>query len=158
MKTDDLGQSYKYVDNDKITPHMLTLHELGELIRRMGIQLGFRPVPEHQVTSDQTKTGKRYIDWVWKDAKTNKVIAAFEIEGANCGMPAVNKDSNSLGAIRCKFKYVLLYQARKDKHLKLKAEIKKELKKLTSKKITLLLDTDLMGSDIKEFMKQFKTA
>ncbi len=158
MKTDDLGQTYKYAANDKITPHMLTLHELGELIRRMGIQLGFRPVAEHQVSSKQTKSKKRYIDWVWKDAKTNKVIAAFEIEGANCGMPAVNKDSNSLCAAKCKFKYVLLYQARKDKRLTLRDDIKKEFKKLTSKRIKLLLDTDLMDGGIDKFMEPFQTA
>jgi len=155
MEFIDLGKSCDYAKNDAIKPGMLTLHELGELIRRQGLELDLRPVAEHPVPSKETVKGKRYIDWVWKDSN-GKVVAAFEIEGANCGQQAVDKDSDSLGNIKCKFKAVLLYQVRKDTHLKLSDNIEKEFKKLKKKRITLWKDTELMEDELKLFKQSFQ--
>jgi len=117
MEFIDLGKSCDYAKNDAIKPGMLTLHELGELIRRQGLEL---------------------------------------IEGANCGQQAVDKDSDSLGNIKCKFKAVLLYQVRKDTHLKLSDNIEKEFKKLKKKRITLWKDTELMEDELKLFKQSFQ--
>jgi hypothetical protein len=155
MEFEDLGNSYDDAENDAIKRDMLTLHELGELIRRLGLKLELRPVAEHPVPSKETVKGKRYIDWVWKDSK-GKVVTAFEIEGANCGQQAVDKDADSLGNIKCKFKAVLLYQVRKDNHLKLSNNIEKEFNKLKKKHITLWKDTELMEDELKSFKHSFQ--
>jgi hypothetical protein len=155
MEFENLGNSCDYTENDAIKRDMLTLHELGELIRRLGLELKLRPVVEHPVPSEETVKGKRYIDWVWKDSK-GKVVAAFEIEGANCGKAAVKKDSDSLGNIKCKFKAVLLYQVRKDKHLKLSNKIKEAFEELDEKGITLWKDTELMEDELELFKPFFQ--
>lgn len=157
MEFEGLGNSHIYTDNTKIEPNMLTLHELGELIRRQGLELDLRPVAEHPVPSKETVKGKRYIDWVWKDSN-GKVVAAFEIEGANCGQQAVDKDSDSLGNIKCKFKAVLLYQVRKDTHLKLSDKIEDKFKELKKKRITLWKDTDLMVDELERFKHSFRAS
>lgn len=153
IKTNDLGQTHELANNDKITEHMLTKHELGELIRRAGIHLGFRPITEYRVRIDQTQS--RDIDWVWLNTKTNKIIAAFEIEGADCGNTEVSKDLESLGNIDAGFKAVLLFQARKDEYLKPKDITINKFKGLITENIQLFFDTDLMD-ELEDFLLSFQ--
>jgi hypothetical protein len=51
MEFENLSKSWDYTVNKAIKPNMLTLHELGELIRHLGLELRLRPVAEHPVPS-----------------------------------------------------------------------------------------------------------
>jgi len=90
----------------------MTLHELGEVLRRAAYTKGLNPVPEYKVVG-------RRIDWIWKD-RENKVVAAFEIEGQDVEKSrdgrskGLKKDCESLMAIEgCRERIIILYQVSK---------------------------------------------
>ena len=81
----------------KLPKYGLTLHDLGELIRRAGEADGFIVESEFKVPGER---GKRYamkLDWVWLDPKQqDQPVVAFEIEGWGV-------DPRSIAADRRKF-------------------------------------------------------
>lgn len=60
-------------------PNRLTVHDLGELIRRAGRAAEFEVQSEYRLPFSSRSAGE--IDWVWLDQ--GLVVAAFEIEGQN---------------------------------------------------------------------------
>ena len=90
----------------------MTLHEVGEVLRRAAYTKGLYPQPEYKVVG-------RRVDWVWKDA-TGLVVAAFEIEGQDVEKSktrksrGMKKDCESMMAIQsCEHRYIILYQVSK---------------------------------------------
>jgi hypothetical protein len=65
--------------NGSVEEAGLTLHELGELIRRAGREAGFAVRSEYPVGKGKRNAWR--IDWVWLWGET--VVMAFEIEGRN---------------------------------------------------------------------------
>jgi hypothetical protein len=94
----------------------LTLHELGELIRRAGKKAGFFPQSEYQVRIP-SKERKSKIDWVWLDSD-RKPIVAFEIEGPGVPPNSVENDVNKFKACEAKINIILLFQINNDSTLK----------------------------------------
>ncbi|MGH7271080.1 MAG: hypothetical protein ACREJ3_11675, partial [Polyangiaceae bacterium] len=80
---EDLGS---YPDRGRGPPRGLTLHDLGELLRRLGRAHDF------EVQSEFRRDGssKRAIDWVW--LRRGRVRAAFEIEGRDVDYKSAKAD------------------------------------------------------------------
>ena len=154
--TEDLGLSFAHAKNELLKPGMLTLHEAGELIRRAALELGFIPISEHQVPSKITESGFRYVDWVWCDPDTRSIVAAFEIEGADCPASTVDKDIDSLGDLDCLFKFVFLYQARKDGVLGCKEAMGTRVTDLRDKGIKAVYDIEMMAGGMKALIHEIK--
>lgn len=90
----------------------MTLHEVGEVLRRAAYTKGLHPEPEYKIVG-------RRVDWVWKDT-TGQVVAAFEIEGQDVEKSkkeksrGLKKDCESMMAIEtCAYRYIILYQVSK---------------------------------------------
>jgi hypothetical protein len=102
--------------NDDAEKAGLTLHELGELIRRAGRKAGFTVRNEYPVGKGKRNSWR--IDWVWQIG--SKPVIAFEIEGRNV-------PESSLAGDRRKFqelppscaKVVALYTVRGEQSLAL---------------------------------------
>src|SRR4030067_2694757 len=81
----------------ELPKNALTLHDLGELIRRAGQDADFIVESEFKVSLDRDRLAKK-IDWVWlARGQELKPIVAFEIEGRNV-------DPRSIAADCMKFK------------------------------------------------------
>jgi hypothetical protein len=85
----------------------LSLHEVSETIRRLGLAMGFDPVPEYPVAlEDLDRRGR--IDWVW--LKDGAPVAAFEIEG--CNVPTLDLQIRKLTRLGTEHKLIVTYNAR----------------------------------------------
>lgn len=153
---DDLGLSHSYSENAKLLPKMLTTHESGELIRRAALKLGVIPEPEY-IVHNQNTGNKRKIDWVWLDALTRSPVAAFEIEGADCPQVAVDKDIESLSSIICPFKYVFLYQARRDTALDCLEIMESNITELRSLNIEIIYDIHMMNGGMDKLLEEVES-
>jgi hypothetical protein len=92
----------------------LTLHELGELIRRAGRQAGFTVRSEYPVGKGKRNSWR--IDWVWQSGK--KVVMAFEIEGRNVPESSLAGDRRKFRELPASCaKVVALYTVRGDSSL-----------------------------------------
>ncbi len=154
--TEDLGLSFAHAKNELLKPGMLTLHESGELIRRAALKLGLIPVSEYQVPSRSKEKGVRRVDWVWCDPDARSIVAAFEIEGADCPASTVDKDIDSLGDLDCLFKFVFLYQARKDDVLVCKKVMETRVADLSEKSIKTVYDIEMMAGGMKALIDEIK--
>lgn len=133
--------------NERVLPHEgLTLHELGELIRRLGRLNGFRVHSEHKSVGGT----KLAIDWVWKN-DDDEVVAGFEIEGRNVDASWA-KDQKKLVALpgdRC-LRVIALFQVNHDGTQKGKREnaVAHVQERLDAEsKIRVFLDTDLLDKE-----------
>lgn len=83
----------------------LTVHDLGELIRRAGRKAGFVVQSEYRQPFSSNSAGE--IDWVWLDQ--DLVVAAFEIEGQNAAPKSLVADYEKFREIGNCLKFVALY-------------------------------------------------
>lgn len=83
----------------------LTLHDLGELIRRAGRDAGFEVQSEFRLSVGGGVAGE--IDWVWLDQ--GHVVAAFEIEGHNAAPASLAADYEKFVEVGSCLKVVALY-------------------------------------------------
>lgn len=83
----------------------LTMHDLGELIRRAGRDAGFEVQSEYRQALSSSSAGE--IDWVWLDQ--DLVVAAFEIEGQNAAPKSLVADYEKFREIGSCLKFVALY-------------------------------------------------
>lgn len=94
----------------------LTLHELGELIRRAGRVAGFAVRSEYPV--DRGKRNALRIDWVW--LADNRIVMAFEIEGRNVPESSLAGDRRKFQVLSSSSaKVVALYTVRGESSLAL---------------------------------------
>lgn len=94
----------------------LTLHELGELIRRAGRDAGYIVRSEYPV--GKGKRNSRRIDWVWLEGRNP--VMAIEIEGRNVPESSLKGDLRKFQELpsACP-KVVALYTARGERSLSL---------------------------------------
>lgn len=94
----------------------LTLHELGELIRRAGRKAGFTVRSEYPVGKGKRNSCR--IDWVWQKGRTP--VMAFEIEGRNVPTSSLKGDMRKFQELPLSCaKVVALYTVRGDSSLTL---------------------------------------
>lgn len=110
--------------NGWLPPGGLTLHDMGELIRRAGIQAGFIVESEHWVSlGDGFRIRK--IDWAWLSkartvagSRRPQVVVAFEIEGPNVPPKSVKNDLARFKASEAEICVIALYQINSNRRLK----------------------------------------
>ncbi|TDF34767.1 hypothetical protein EYS14_23760 [Alteromonadaceae bacterium M269] len=136
MSFEDLCVQSSLITDPRYYRGMLSIHDAGETIRRIGLTAGLIPIPEFRVT---TPKQKRVIDWVWI-TPSKQVVAAFEIDGINCAKVTYEKATESLGAIDCELKYLVLYQVRKFELLTPKRFLLAQKRKLDAEGIECVLD------------------
>jgi hypothetical protein len=123
----------------------ITLHEVGEIIRRLGSERGFDAVPEYRVVLPKEPRRLLKIDWVW--LRKGVPYAAFEIEGCNAPRRSVTLDLIKLNTLRATRKVLVTYDIRfKDyKWTALKGSLE-SLKVLISKnKVSLVTGASLQS-------------
>jgi hypothetical protein len=87
----------------------LTLHELGELIRRAGRKAGFTVRSEYPVGRGKRNSWR--VDWVWQ--KEGAPVMAFEIEGRNVPESSLASDKRKFQELPSSCaKVVVLYTVR----------------------------------------------
>ena len=93
----------------------LTLHDLGELIRRAGQDAGFIVESEFKVSLDRDRLAKK-IDWVWLvRGQEKKPIVAFEIEGRNVDPRSIAVDCMKFKKCKALISVFALFQADHDR-------------------------------------------
>ena len=145
IRLDDLGQ---YPDRGHGSPPGLTLHELGELLRRLGLEAGFEVRSEYKCFDGS----KRAIDWVWLDK--GKVVVAFELEGRDTDSKTFRRDVEKLTSPRlrrhgCLSRLVVFFQVNHDLYPKSevadpKARVANWSRELRSG-VDVLLDVELLS-------------
>jgi hypothetical protein len=146
----------------------LTLHDLGELIRRAGKEAGFIVRSEYKVKCDG-HLQKKMVDWVWLDA--DKCIVAFEIEGRNVAKDSQQNDFTRFSTLCACINVLALYQVdhdhspkprRRDGHMAwITGEYQKwrESRENPIEQPLILLDSDLMKEGgIESLQQQAKEA
>jgi hypothetical protein len=90
------------------SPLALTLHDVGELLRRAACQAGFAPEREWG-------PGQGGIDWVWfhADDDRNPVIA-IEIEGPAVPEESLRRDAEKFASCSAEIKVLLLFTVSRD--------------------------------------------
>ena len=92
----------------------LTLHDLGELIRRAGQDVGFIVKSEFKISLDQDQLAKK-IDWVWlAPGQEKKPIVAFEIEGRNVDPRSIEADCKKFKKCKALINVFALFQVDHD--------------------------------------------
>jgi len=140
-------------DNVELTTNALTLHDLGELIRRAGLRSGF--IVETQFSVPRGESGKnvRKVDFVWLDeSRPQKPVVAFELEGRDVYPQSLKNDVSRLRASDAKLKVLALYQVDHDRTMMgsppygcaPKAWVKRHV---GAAKIVVFLDEELMAKD-----------
>ena len=113
---DGLGD---YVPKDKNKPlpkDGLTLHDLGELIRRAGQKARFIVESEYKVLRRGRHPMK--IDWVWLSPKTLQPIVAVEIEGPAAPRKSVKGDIDKFQRCKAPLYIIAIFQVDHDRSLK----------------------------------------
>lgn len=105
---DGLGE-YRFA-REELPSGGLTLHDLGELFRRVGISAGFVVESEYKV--EVYDRDIRKIDWVWIDPKCSerKPTVAIEIEGRDVGNQSIHNDLEKFRACNAPLNIIALFQ------------------------------------------------
>lgn len=105
-----------YVRRNKSLPeHGLTLHDLGELLRRAGLAAGFIVESEFRVSLDNRLRDSK-IDWVWLSPEEPwKPILAVEIEGRDVAPKSVKEDVAKFKKCEPIIKVIALFQVDHDR-------------------------------------------
>ena len=150
IRLDDLGG---YPDRGGTGPAGLTLHDLGELIRRLGRQAGFEVQSEFKCTPGR----KDAIDWVWR--REGKVVAAFEIEGRDTDEKSHRNDVRkltcaSLDRDGCRVRAIVFFQVNHDLNPKSERDDPKGHVERWSvpnaSRVELLLDEQLLEKEMRD--------
>ena len=109
----DLADLGGYPDRGSGRPVGLTLHDLAELLRRVGKHAGFEVQSEYKCHDHNDQA----IDWVW--LRGSDVAAAFEIEGRDVDHKSAKRDvvkltSPRLRAHGCAVRAIVLFQVNHD--------------------------------------------
>ncbi len=143
----------KYIarDGKELAKNALTLHDLGELIRRTGLDAGFIVESQFSVPRAPDGTNVRKIDWVWLHANSPNPVVAFEIEGRDLPLKSLKADIRRLGASRAAMKVIALYQVDHNRTMMAlhrggnpKQWVRERLGR---SQIDIMLDEDLMAKD-----------
>ena len=146
---DDLGH---YPNDGHGVPRGLTLHELGELLRRLGRSAGFEVQTEFKCTPSQ----KDAIDWVWRHA--GRVVAAFEIEGRDTDKKSYVNDIRKLTSARldsdgCRVRAIVFFQVNHNLRSKSERDDPKGYVERwqipNADRVQLFLDEQLLEADVR---------
>lgn len=155
---DGLGNNIPRVAKEKLGPSWLTLHELGELIRRAGKAAGFIVESESKINLDDGGHVKK-IDWVWLDPKSpgddSRPVVAIEIEGPAVPIDSIKGDLSKFKKLQAPINLIVLFQVDHDRKIKRRPPKKYDLKPKdyvanlvnqanVSVDVEILLDEDLM--------------
>ncbi len=91
----------------------LTLHELGELIRRAGKEVGLIPLSEHKIKVNASEHVKK-IDWVWVAKVGDRPVVAFEIEGPRVPKKSIVNDVRKFKKCEAEISIVALFHVDHD--------------------------------------------
>ena len=139
----------------KLPGNGLTLHDLGDLIRRAGVAAGFIVESEFKVPGVKGKHNAMKLDWVWLDPKQQvQPVVAFEIEGWGVDRRSIAADRRKFEACRARINIVALFCIDHDRTLKPRPPgnmnpytwVKENLKG-TSAVISVYQDYELMKRD-----------
>jgi hypothetical protein len=124
----------------------LTMHEIGELLRRAGRAADLAVTSEYHPWP-----GKRNkIDWVWwEDHTQSTAIAAFEVEGRDVQARSAVADRKKLGALAARKQFVILFQVDHDLQPKGGSEggcVDRAIALLAEPSIQVLRDVDLWAT------------
>ena len=104
--------------NGSLPKHGLTLHDLGELLRRAGLAAGFIVESEFRVRINNRSRDSK-IDWVWLSPEQPwKPILAVEIEGRDVAPKSVKEDVEKFKKCEPIIKVIALFQVDHDRNSK----------------------------------------
>lgn len=135
----------------------LTLHDLGEFIRRVGVDEGYAVQSEFRV---DPKTSKTAIDWVWLESN-GKVVAAFEVEGRDADKCGVERDKLKLSRRRLRgaVRVIALFQVNHNHEMKRKGTRLERFEAWLGERsrIKVINDTGLICGRMNEIVALAKT-
>jgi hypothetical protein len=101
-------QMYSPPNGITLQKNWLTLHDLGELIKRAGLACGF-------VVQSEFKVEGGDLDWVWLANPSKRPIVAFEIEGPNAGQKkSLKRDFRKFALCKARINVLALFQVDHD--------------------------------------------
>lgn len=137
----------------------LTLHDLGELLRRAGQAAGFIVESEYQV---RPRDGGRVlkIDWVWLNCHSLDPVVAIEIEGPAVPRKSVTADVRRFKLCKAHWSVIALFQVDNNRTHKRRpregTSLQSRVQSFTGDyPVDVILDRDLMApSGIEDFQKK----
>lgn len=137
----------------------LSLHELGELIRRAGRESGFIVESEYQVRIKGEQKVKQ-IDWVWLSPVSLSPIVAIEIEGQGAATGSLAKDILKFKACGALLNVIALFQVHHNRTIMKPPSYKRKpkdwvLENVDTFPVDIVLDEELMkNGGIEEFQQK----
>jgi hypothetical protein len=137
--------------SEQLPTGSLTQHDIGELLRRAGLAVGFVVESEFKGTVRGPGGNRRKIDWVWfAPQDRGRPIAAIEIEGRDVDEGSIDADRAKFGGCGAAVLMLVLFQVDHDLSPKGKPShgadpVERARTLLGMPEVEVLRDVDLMA-------------